>query len=292
MTRAGAVTDLGGKPHVPKGKPRVTFKMQAPGLPCAHKGQTGYVAKIEQDGGLYIVLACGHVMTVSPDAVGECIEVTGLDDFVRRSRPSQEEGMKMAKANKIANVNGVIPVQGYSNQVKDFRYYHEAEKRTKGVMAELKKLFRKVANDMYKQAEGDVVSIEFLADDGAASVLTSIPDIQKPTNRTKLSSSVYKEALKLGFDVDELGVTSTETTVTLSGDWAQWFINMINAEYREAGKDVPNGDQIAENEKTCLTPEGIAKLRAMADTGATEQERKLAQLLLDSGIKDGPVSLK
>lgn len=282
-------------------KPRVLFTktMRIDGFHCAHKEQTGHVSKIQDDGSLLLVLACGHLLSVTQEEADQYLEIDqeALKALVGRTDPPRNEESKMAKQSsnkkgKISNVNGVIPVQGYSDQVKEFKFNNELYTRVGKNVSEAKKLFRKLAAEVASQAVGDVATIEFLSDDGSATIPVSLPDIDKDANRTKLTDKTYKEAIKLGFEIDDLGITKTEESVTLTGSWAQWFTKMIDAKYREKGEEVFNGHEIKETTKTTLSVEGVKKLQTMVREGATEQERKLAEMLLDSCIKDATVNVR
>lgn len=261
------------------------------GFDCAHKDQTGHVSSVQPDGSFLLVLACGHVLHIDKDDLETYTDIgvdtlEALEDLYARN-----EG-KMAKKGNISNVNGVVPVQGYSEQVKDLKFNHELLKRVTTTVDQAKKLFRQWAAEAAASASGDVTTIEFLTDDGTATVPVSIPDFTKDSNRVRITPDVYKEAIQLGFDIDDLDIVKTEPVVTLTGSWAAWFSSLLDAKYREKGADVANEHEITESTRTTLTVEGIKKLQKMAHEGATEQERRLAEMLLESGVKSPSVAVK
>jgi hypothetical protein len=58
----------------------------------------------------------------------------------------------------------------------------------------------------------------------------------------------------------------------------------------QSGQDIADG--IEERTVVRLTEPGIDKLKTLAETGRTENEKRVAELLLASGIKAATVSVR
>lgn len=192
------------------------------------------------------------------------------------------------KQSKIPNAKGVIQVQGYEDQVKTFKtdltFYKQLDKR----LSSVKENFRDLAQQAAHNAGDDVSRVEFIAEDGTC-VPVSFADTSKASNRTTVSSKVYKDAFKLGVDVNELEVTEVEESFVLTGEWIAWFKGVLQ-QYEASGQPAPDGYE--HKEVTKLSVEGIAKLKKMAKEAKTENEQKAAKLLLGAGIKAATVSVK
>lgn len=270
----------------------ITILKQTPKFDCAYPGQTGKIYRRHADDSLYCLLKCGHPFTVKPKDIGISVEVV-LDDSVRSdadeaSDEEDDKGVQQMKQTKVPNAKGVIQVQGYEDQVKTFKtdltFLQQLTKRLDGV----KKNFRDLALQAAGNVGDDVGRVEFVAEDGSC-VPVSFADISKATNRTAVSSKAYKDAFKLGVDLNELGVTEVEETFVLTGEWISWFQNVLQ-QYEAQGQPAPDG--YTHKETTKLSEEGIAKLKEMAKSAKTENEQKAAQLLLGAGIKSPTVSAK
>lgn len=267
-----------------------TLRLRAalPDLPCGYKGQTGAVYRVEADGSLYCILKCGHAIVIREQDIDRLAEIEWLEPKTSQER---EHTMvkKAMKQNKIPNAGGVIQVQGYEDEVKsfvtDYAFYMQLQSR----IEEVKERFRKLAQEAEKNAEGsDVTRVEFIAEDGSC-IPVSFADVEKESNRTRISDKAYKAALKLGFDIEDLGITQTHETFELTGDWVAWFKGVLQT-YEAQGQAASAG--FVHKEVVKLSLDGIAKLRKMAREGKTEQERKAAELLLSAGVKASTVSVK
>jgi hypothetical protein len=266
------------EPPPPLGK--ITFLKQVKDFPCGHPGKEGAITHVEKDGSLYCVLTCGHIFVVAPDEVDKIVRVDLADTS------NKEEKGKMAKQTKIPNSDGVIQVQGYEAKVKayktDYLFYKQLSERVDEAKAE----FRGLAKEAEANASGDINQVEFIAEDGSC-VPVNLPDVEKQGNRTSISDKSFKAAVQLGGDLNELGVTETEESYTLTGKWVDWIKDVLATNY--ANKEIPDG--LAKREVTRLTVDGIAKLRKMAAEGKTDQERQAARVLLEAGIKDATVKV-
>lgn len=256
------------------------------GFDCGYEGQTGGVYRVNGDGSLHCILKCGHPLTITEEDIGSLVEVEWVE------RPKVEEktmSEKTMKQNKIPNAGGVIQVQGYEDEVKSFvtdsTFFKQMEKR----LDEVKAKFRELAKQAEANSKGaDVTRVEFIAEDGSC-VPVSFADITKDSNRNAVSEKAYKAALKLGFDLNELGVSTTEESFLLTGEWVAWFKGVLQS-YEQQGQPAPEG--FTHKEVVKLSVEGIAKLRKMAREGKTDEEKKAAELLLNAGIKASSVSVK
>ncbi len=262
-------------------------------LPCGYVGQTGRVHRIHEDGSLQCILRCGHALSVAEIDIDVVVAVDWLQPQEQTIAAStacveccEEETMKQ---NKIPNAGGVIQVQGYEDDVKafvtDYTFQSQLQKR----LDDVKDKFRKLAQQASESAQGaDVTRVEFIAEDGSC-VPVSFADVEKSSNRTAISDKAFKAALKLGFDINEMGITQTDESIVLTGDWVSWFKGVLQS-YEAQGQPAPQGYTCKEVVR--LSPDGVAKLRKMTREGKTKEERKAAALLLDSGIKAASVSVK
>ena len=260
------------------------------GLPCGYKGQTGGVYGVTPEGALRCILKCGHAIVIERPDIDTLAEIEWLEPVnVPQSEEEKSMPKKAMKQNKIPNAGGVIQVQGYEDEVKsfvtDYTFYVQLQKRIDAV----KDKFRKLAQEAEQNTEGaDVTRVEFIAEDGSC-IPVSFADIEKEANRNAISDKAYKAALKLGFDVNELGVTQTHESYVLAGDWVEWFKGVLQS-YEAQGQATPQG--FSHKEVVKLSVDGIAQLRKMAREGQTAEEKKAAELLLGAGIKSSTVSVK
>lgn len=277
-----------------------------PRLDCAYAGQTGEVCRVLENGGLYVVLKCGHPLTLpagGPDGHYEIVSEPAMAPA--RDDNEKPEGETMAKRTSktakapeeqavkqavIPNSKGIIPVQGYEAQVKRFKTNLKFFEQLEGQIDEDKGLFRGLAAQVVENTTGEVRRVEFLADDGSV-VPVSLPDLSKAGNRTSIKPELAAELVKLGVDLGELDVLESETTIVLSGPFVDWFRqNVLQPNYVAHGLPIPAG--IEEKTTTRLSETGITKLQAMAKEAKTEQEREAAKLVLQRGIKAAAVTAK
>lgn len=189
----------------------------------------------------------------------------------------------------IPDGKGIIPVQGYESQVKQFKTSYLFAKQLGEQVESGKTLFRDLAAQVVERTQGDVRRVEFLSDDGSA-VPVSLNDTSKDGNRTSLGSDETKALMKLGVSLEDLSVTETETSYTLTGEFVAWLQGIIQENYVSKGKPVP--EDIKERAVTRLSVEGVAKLQKLAKEAATENERQAAKYLLATGIKAASVSVR
>lgn len=189
----------------------------------------------------------------------------------------------------VPDGKGVIPVQGFETQVKRFKTNYNFHAQLLQMVEEDKKFFRGLAKSVLDKTEGDVRRVEFLAEDGSA-VPVSLVDSDKTGNRTTIGAEEMKELMKFGVDLNELGVTETDTSFVLTGDFVEWMRGIIHTNYVSQGKTVP--EAIQERTVVRLSQDGISRLRALTTQGATENERKAAEYLLLVGIKAALVTVR
>lgn len=277
-------------------------------LECAYVGQRAKVWRVYEDGSLYVELKCGHPYNIpagNPNGHYKIISEPADEETIRPTRKEKKMPRKTQlkgtanvaptaatepKQAVIPDSRGVIPVQGYEEQVKQFKTnlrFHEQLGKT---VEEGKGFFRNLTKQVLESVSGDVHRVEFLAEDGSA-VPVTLPDLSKAGNRTLLKPDLYAAATKLGVSVEELGVTETETSVVLTGAMAQWFIDsVLQPNYVATGQPIPEG--IEQKTATRLSEAGIEKLREMAKSAKTTQEREAAKLILENGSKAAQVTAK
>jgi hypothetical protein len=272
-----------------KEHPILRFIANDPTFECIYVGQTGKVWRVNDDRSIYMELRCGHPYTLQPEDRGTLAEAVDSRSKAELERASVEETRDM-KAAKVASSKGVVPVQGYDAQVKKFKIDLNFHKQLEVQVEEAKTFFRKLAAQAKEGVDGEVKRIEFISDDGSATVPVGIPDITKTGNRSGIKEETISKAAQLGVALDELGVTELEEHYVLRGAFVKWLEDILNTNYVSKGQKIPEG--IEKKQETRLTVEGIHKLEAMAREAKTEHEREAARVLLDGGIKSASVSAK
>lgn len=190
----------------------------------------------------------------------------------------------------IPDGRGAIPVQGYEEQVKRFKTNMRFLEQLQQQVDEDKGIFRTLAAQVARGALGTVRRVEFLAEDGSV-VPVVFPDTSKAGNRTAIKPELVNELLRLGVDIDELGVTESETTITITGPFVQWFREHVLApNYTSHGLAVPEG--IEEKTTTRISEAGVKKLQSLMQTTVDAKVREAAALLLTHGIKSASVTAK
>lgn len=271
--------------------PILRFIAEDPDFECVYIDQTGKVWRINEDKSLYVELHCGHPYTLQPEELGTLAEPADQTSRTALESALRKEDRPMAtKAAKVPNSKGAIPVQGYEDRVKKFKIDLNFLKNLETQVEGAKTFFRDLAEQIRADAEEGLKRVEFLSDDGSATVPVTIPDITKDGNRSIVRTSTISKAAQLGLAIEELGVTETEEYYVLKGEFVSWLEEILTANYTSKGQEVPEG--IEKKVNTRLTVEGIATLRKMAVEGKTEQEREAAQVLLSGGIKAAGVSAK
>lgn len=272
--------------------PTLRFLVDDPDFDCIYVGQAGKVWRVNEDNSIYVELRCGHPYTLQPEDLGTLAEPADqASQTALMSALNKETEPMTTKAAKVPNSKGAVPVQGYEAQVKKFKidlnFFKGLETQVEGA----KTFFRDLAEQVRAGiTEGEVKRIEFLSDDGTATVPVTIPDVAKAGNRTIVKDKATTKAAQLGVALDELGVTEVEEYYVLSGEFVAWLEEILNANYVAKGQEIPEG--IDKKTNVRLTAEGIAKLRTMAAEGKTENEREAAQVLLGAGIKASSVAAK
>jgi hypothetical protein len=273
------------------GHPTLRFISEDPDFECVYVGQTGKVWRVNEDKSIYVELHCGHPYTLQPEDLGTLAEPADQASHAALIAALNKENEPMAtKAPKVASSKGVIPVQGHEAKVKEFKTDLNFFKQLEARVDEGKTFFRTLAEQVRVGAEGVVKRIEFLSDDGSATVPVTIPDISKDGNRTVVKDGVVSKVAQLGLALDELGVTKTEYTYVLTGEFVAWLDEILTANYTSKGQEVPAG--IEKKATMRLTVEGVEKLRKMMAEAKTDNEREAARLLLEGGIKAAGVSAK
>lgn len=280
-----------------------------PQLECAYVGQKAEVSCVNQDGSIYVVLKCGHPYVVparEPNGHYRVISEPAEEPAATRKekkmpRKTQLKGTANAapaatatpvepKQAVIPDSRGVIPVQGYESQVKEFKTNLRFWEQLSKTVDEAKSFFRSLTEQVLEKVSGDVHRVEFLAEDGSA-VPVTLPDLSKAGNRVTIKPELVAEVIKLGVSMDELAVTETETSIVLTGAMAQWFIDsVLQPNYVATGQPIPEG--IEQKNVTKLSEAGIAKLKDMAANAKTTQEREAAKLILKNGSKAAQVTAK
>jgi hypothetical protein len=274
---------------------RIRFIADDPDFECAHAGQLARLWRINQDGSLYVELRCGHPYTLRAADLGILVERTSVEAAIEalRAKPQpaqRDEERKHMRTTRVANSKGVVPVQGFDTEVRKFKIDLGFLKQLEGQVETAKAKFREVAARTAEETEGEVKRIEFLSDDGSATVPVSLPDVEKQGNRTTIKDETRGAAARLGVALDELGVTETSCHYVLRGEFVDWLEKVLVDNYTSKGKPVPEG--IEKKEETRLTLEGVAQLRRMLKEAKTENEREAARVILAGGLKAALVSAK
>lgn len=275
-----------------KEHPTLRFVADDPDFECVYVGQAGKVWRVNADKSIYIELRCGHPYTLQPEELGTLAEPAdqASQTALAAALNKEIEPMTTTKAAKVPNSKGAIPVQGYEAQVKKFKIDLNFYKSLETQVEEAKTLFRDLAEQVRADADDTLKRVEFLSDDGSATVPVTIPDVSKPGNRNIVKDGVITKAVQLGVALDELDVTETEEYYVLTAEFVPWLEEILNTNYTSKGQEIPDG--ISKKVNTRLTVEGIAKLRAMTTEAKTENEQEAARVLLGGGIKAAPVSAK
>lgn len=281
---------------------------------CAYVGQRAKVWRVNKDGSLYVELKCGHPYTFparEPDGYYKVISEPEEEPATTRkeSKMPRKQTLKstasaapaapatatavpveQAKQAVIPDGRGVIPVQGYEEQVKEFKTNLRFFERLGKQIDAAKDFFRSLTDQVLEKVSGEVSRVEFLAEDGSV-VPVTLPDPSKAGNRTLVKPELISEVIKLGVSMDELAVTESETVYVLTGGFAKWFEDSVLVpNYVSAGLPIP--DEIDKKVSTRLSEAGIKKLQEMATSAKTTQEREAAKLILKNGIKAAQVTAK
>jgi hypothetical protein len=186
----------------------------------------------------------------------------------------------------VAPADGVMPVAGFSDQVKHYNLNRSFAKQLTETLDQSKAFFRDMAKKFSAKIGGGVTRYEFTADDGTK-VKVGMPDPAKSASAVQLTSDVFTTCAAWNIDVMQLGVAETRASYTLTGEMVTWLDSLVKAQYIDQGKPIP--DCIVRSESTKLTEKGIEKLMQLKSTG-TEQEKAAATYLLELGMKEPTVS--
>lgn len=284
-----------------------------PDFVCAYRGQTALVTRPLDEGRVYSVLRCGHIYLLDPNKINIEFRVTNRNISAELLEVPKETCASVAmepgalglpipkggigiKESPMAKKQSVIPtadrtihMQGHEAEVESFKLNHDYLKNLEGQVSTQKVSFRKLAVTAAKQAEGGVQRVEFLSKTGAV-VAVSLPDYHDASSRTVVSDKIVKEAAKLGFDVADMDITEQVESYTLTGDFVAVMDAIIAREYTSKGLKIPEGIKKTSSRKLSL--EGFQKLESMAASAKTDQERKVAELLIDAGLKAPTVNVE
>jgi len=248
-----------------------------------YQGRCGFVCR-ESDKYIYVELSCGHLVAMLPE------EIADVEQADEGTPDNEQAGDKtMSKSTRVANAKGIVPLTGFEEQVEKFarafHYLSDLEEQVEST----KKEFREVANSTARSVDGHVSSVEIQGADGTV-VPVSLSDPDKKGNRNQISQDTQSALAKLGFNLDSLDVSETETTMKLTGSFVSWMRGLLAENYTSKGQAIP--DEITEKTVTRLTAKGVAKLEKMLAEPKDDNERKAAELLLGKGIKAAAVTVK
>jgi len=299
--------------YTPQPGDTLEILVKDPDFVCAYRGQTALVTRPLDEGRVYSVLHCGHIYLFDPSEANITFKVTNRDissELLAKAKESFAPGAAatgalglpipgvgigvkespMAKKQYvIPNANQTIHIQGHEAEVEALKLNHDYLKNLEGQVSTQKVTFRKLAANAAKQAEGGVQRVEFLSKSGAL-VAVSLPDYHDKSSRTVVSDKALKAAAKLGFDAADMDITEQVESYTLTGDFVAVMDAIIAREYTSKGLKIPEGIKKTSSRKLSL--EGFQKLEGMAASAKTDQEREVAELLLDAGLKAPTVNVE
>jgi len=277
---------------MPQKNDKLTIVLADKAFPCAYEGQEAAVQRIDPQGDIETVLRCGHPYIAAPQVFG--LEPADVAPAAEEPEPepesAPEENKTMSKkAQVIPDSRGVIHVPGHGEIVESFRdelaFFNRLDKR----VAASKRHFRDLAAAAVSGATGDVRRVEFLSDKGVV-VPVSLPDTDKPGNRSNLNDDDRSAIAKLGANLDEMGVTEETHTYVLSGAFVAWMDQVLQEKFVSQGLPIP--DEVQKKTVTKLTTEGIAKLKELAQNAPTVGEKAVAEYLIQNGLSAASVTAK
>ncbi|RMD96535.1 MAG: hypothetical protein D6812_16915 [Deltaproteobacteria bacterium] len=165
-----------------------------------------------------------------------------------------------------------VIVTGFETLVKELREAESGLKYIKSQYDGLKKKLKEVAEERLFESPW-VTQVKIWGPEGTDPVTVSLPDPEKPANRSNLGASTLELLLSLGFD--PLSVTEKEVTYTLSGEWVAWFEKAISGI-----KNLMPG--IKKTERIRLKPEIIDELRKIVVEGEPQKAAAAHQVLHDA----------
>ena len=160
----------------------------------------------------------------------------------------------MAKTEKI-------PVTGYEEEVKSLRQKLATLRWLKAECEAAKVAFREAAKAVARSAVGS--TFEFVDPEGS-SILVSMPDIEKKSNRSVLRPEDLLVCAAGGLEFT--GHIETEECYVLSGGYAEWFRTLLNT-WDKSGVKRPEGG-LEHKVTSRLSVEGIESLKHIVATGA------------------------
>uniref|UniRef100_A0A6H1Z7K4 Uncharacterized protein n=1 Tax=viral metagenome TaxID=1070528 RepID=A0A6H1Z7K4_9ZZZZ len=198
------------------------------------------------------------------------------------------------------DASGTVVVKGFEDKAEKLKLDLTYFKKLKTDTEEGKEEFRGLAADILRSSGPGAARVLFRSAKNGDGIKCSRPDPVKEGNRPDFSEATLKELTAAG-GLDAVRglvdppVVEEREQVTLSGQWADWFLTQIKV-FVEAGQ--VNSEQIDEayaageiklDKKARLRPDAGQILQQLL-TDCSEEQAELIAVLLRKGFKAMSVS--